>query len=440
MAPPLNFLSGGSGALVRKLMGFVLNPDNNRRNQTDIQQDKNWLEKTVKGIIKKTKKNPVALDNLERAITNRDSTTECVTLSRSLDGRVQFSQRKVLPHLLAARLWRWPDIENQYELRAIDSCKYAYNLKKDDVCINPYHYIKVETPAIAPILVPKDAFHNEAPKTYEMPSMGEYYSVVPNNASVPDSPTDSLSSPSSSYPNQSPPPEYLSENENMDQDGDRSLPGSPDIDSNGPELAMVEYTEPESWCSLYYYELSDRVGEAFEAKAKDVSIDGFTDPSNASRFCLGFLSNINRNQLVEVTRQHIGKGVRLYYIGSEVFAECESDQAIFVQSPNANQNFGWHLATVVKIPSGCNLKIFSNNTFAELLRQSVHRGFEAVYQLTKMCTIRVSFVKGWGADYRRQTVMSTPCWIEIHLNGPLQWLDKVLKQMNGPSVPCTSMS
>ena len=97
MAPPLNFLSGGSGALVRKLMGFVLNPDNNRRNQTDIQQDKNWLEKTVKGIIKKTKKNPVALDNLERAITNRDSTTECVTLSRFVS---VVSAKPALPYLL----------------------------------------------------------------------------------------------------------------------------------------------------------------------------------------------------------------------------------------------------------------------------------------------------------------------------------------------------
>ena len=63
---------------------------------------------------------------------------------RSLDGRVQFSQRKILPHLLAARLWRWPDLENQYELRPIETCKYAFNLKKEDVCINPYHYVKVE--------------------------------------------------------------------------------------------------------------------------------------------------------------------------------------------------------------------------------------------------------------------------------------------------------
>ncbi|KAA0723371.1 Mothers against decapentaplegic -like protein 3 [Triplophysa tibetana] len=341
---------------------------------------------------------------------------------RSLDGRLQVSHRKGLPHVIYCRLWRWPDLQSHHELRAIELCEFAFHMKKDEVCVNPYHYQRVETPVLPPVLVPR---HTEIPS--EFPPLDDYSHSIPENTIFP-----AGIEPQSNYIPETPPPGYISEDgETSDHQMNRSM---------DTDLQPVTYCEPAFWCSISYYELNQRVGETFHASQPSLTVDGFTDPSNSERFCLGLLSNVNRNAAVELTRRHIGRGVRLYYIGGEVFAECLSDSAIFVQSPNCNQRYGWHPATVCKIPPGCNLKIFNNQEFAALLAQSVNQGFEAVYQLTRMCTIRMSFVKGWGAEYRRQTVTSTPCWIELHLNGPLQWLDKVLTQMGSPSIRCSSVS
>uniref|UniRef100_A0A8C6LC65 Mothers against decapentaplegic homolog n=1 Tax=Nothobranchius furzeri TaxID=105023 RepID=A0A8C6LC65_NOTFU len=423
--------------IVKRLLGW--------KKGEQIGQEEKWCEKAVKSLVKKLKRTG-QLDELEKAITTQNVNTKCLTipsdsmalvLYRSLDGRLQVSHKKGLPHVIYCRLWRWPDLQSHHELRAVDHCEFAFHTKKDEVCVNPYHYQRVETPILPPVLVPR---HTDIPT--EFPPLDDYSSSIPENINFP-----AGIEPQNNYIAETPPPGYLSEDgETNDPQLNHSMDTSESHDNTHKSnrhyayLQPVTYCESAFWCSISYYELNQRVGETFHASQPSLTVDGFTDPSNSERFCLGLLSNVNRNTAVEVTRRHIGQGVRLYYIGGEVFAECLSDSAIFVQSPNCNQRYGWHPATVCKIPSGCNLKIFNNQEFAALLAQSVNQGFEAVYQLTRMCTIRMSFVKGWGAEYRRQTVTSTPCWIELHLNGPLQWLDKVLIQMGSPDIHCSSTS
>ncbi len=152
----------------------------------------------------------------------------------------------------------------------------------------------------------------------------------------------------------------------------------------------MPYQPTKKWCSITYYELNSRVGEKWEAATEDVSVDGFMHPTSSrnSRFCLGQLSNVNRNSTIENTRRHIGKGVYLLKKDNEVFAQCLSGSAIFVQSKNCNYMNNFLPTTVCKIPSGCSLKIFDFNLFQRLLSEYVKYGYEAVYELNKMCTIR----------------------------------------------------
>ncbi|CAI4230427.1 unnamed protein product [Auanema sp. JU1783] len=391
-------------------------------------EDENWAKKAIENLQKKLyKQDREAIKKLEFALQCEGNyATECVTIPKSLDGRLQVSHKKALPHVIYCRVYRWPDLQSHHELKAIESCRYCYESNQKEVCINPYHYTRVESAELLPpVLVPR---YSERPPKEVPPSIQRLHdleargSVMPQNVEM-----HGLFSQSQCM------------HQMQLQENDRSYP----IPSHIPTVS-VPYVETEDWATISYYEMNTRVGEQIRVSSTTISIDGYTDPTNSyNKISLGLFSNVNRNSTIENTRRHIGKGVRLTYVSHQgtLFAECESDTgAIFVQSRNCNYIHGFHPTTVVKIVNKCSLKIFDAEYFRQLLEDCSKRGFDASYELTKMSIIRMSFVKGWGAEYNRQDVTSTPCWIEIHLHAPLMWLDHVLKKTMPNPDPISSIS
>ncbi|KAK3746997.1 hypothetical protein QZH41_011949 [Actinostola sp. cb2023] len=106
-----------------------------------------FAKRAIESLVKKLRKKTDELESLITTITtNGAQPSKCVTIQRTLDGRLQVCERKGFPHVIYARLWRWPDIQKM-EMKHLDFCRYGYDLKYESVCVNPYHYERIRSPA-----------------------------------------------------------------------------------------------------------------------------------------------------------------------------------------------------------------------------------------------------------------------------------------------------
>lgn len=459
-------------------------------------EEDTWRHKAIDALVKRLKKEPGdQYGVLKTALNVKSENTPCVRLTKSQDGRIQVCHRKMQLHLMSCRVFRWPDLQQHSELSTSACCETPNRSDFNKVCVNPYHYNRVDrsAPLYPPVVspghqtefahapispgsqpgspssyfsttsIPSTSLAHQSPplnhqenhidqtnyiKLQQQPlhisqhvncQQPNYYSTHQSSV-VPE--TKWYNAPiAQTFESQTPPPGYISRDISQQQ---YMAPLPMDITEDTSHFNISVDESSEHWCRITYAELNQKIGEPFKGSSSKVVVDGFTSPSvNNCRFSLGVLSNINRNSTIEMTRRAIRKGICLENHDNQIYVLNMSDSSIFFHSKNHNVENQLDQHEVVKIKPQVRQKIFDQKIFDDLVEEAIrHKDltFQRVYSLIDHCIIKMSFVKGWGSVYHRQDVTATPCWIEIHLLKPCALIDENLRKIGSPSDHITSTS
>uniref|UniRef100_A0A0N5B1S4 MH2 domain-containing protein n=1 Tax=Strongyloides papillosus TaxID=174720 RepID=A0A0N5B1S4_STREA len=211
------------------------------------------------------------------------------------------------------------------------------------------------------------------------------------------------------------------------------VPSNDDIEKNMYVRAVnrseLPYYEDNAWCHLKYWEFHSRTGATYRGRSDTIIVDGFCNKDGAkNRFSLGSLTSPERNVAISKVLCQIGGGCHIIKIGDNVKIQSKCKSPIFIQCPMQGGISGTDPACVYRLSPGSEICIYDHEVFSRMLRKA--EGMVGLINLQQYYQTRISFIKGWGENYRRKCITDSPCWLEILVIKPMLMIDSIMMEMD----------
>ncbi|GMT00575.1 hypothetical protein PENTCL1PPCAC_22749 [Pristionchus entomophagus] len=338
-----------------------------RERAIDEAEGEIFLDKAIKHISKRCLRDKM-IENLSECVTSKRRASACVLVKRTSEKHRGTAMDRGNTHLLSCRIFRFGWLLSVNDLKSTPNCPHPYTRKAEMYCINPYHYDPPKA-KVAGVTVQKDRFPFPE-KGFTDPPDDDY---IPNHTLSPDNPLIVRRKDNDDD-------EMGSHDSNFSEDVDMEDATGITEDPRRPGLFTVPFEERVVG-SKSVMERGDLIRKRVDVHGQQFTIDSSTNPhtmNDNERLSVGYITGMEtvRDKWLEGIRRSMGKGVRLYHSGGEIYIECLSDSPIFVQSPAANRRYGMPLSSVVKVDPKTTLKILNYSEFSNDLSQAVEHGYE----------------------------------------------------------------